>query len=339
MKFDTNDFRDQLEGKKILITGASGFIGQNLSKCLINLGAIVHGTSRHKSGADSGLEGMYWWQGTFEDPGTARKVLKKTRPDYIFHLAGDVTAANDQKHLLSTYNSLLTSTVNLLTEAVDMGCEKIVLAGSSTEPVDLNITPASPYAAAKLGTVVYGSLFQQLYKLPVVMIRPFMGYGPAQPKYKILPHVIMSILNGHQPKLTSGKWEVDWIYIDDLVEGILAATTHSQIYDKPLDLGSGKLTSVREMVEMIADIMETEIEPAFGAIPDRFSEQPRIADVETTRSLIGWQVKTSLETGLRTMVQWFREQVKEVKHAYLFLGIFFCKYNYVAQSMQFDYLL
>ena len=339
MKFDTNDFRDQLEGKRILITGASGFIGQNLSKRLIDIGATVHGTSRYKQGSDPDLPDMFWWQGTFDDHGTARKILKKSRPDYIFHLAGDVTAANDQKHLLSTYNSLLTSTVNLLTEAVDMGCEKIVLAGSSTEPVDLNITPASPYAAAKLGTVVYGSLFQQLYKLPVVMIRPFMGYGPAQPKYKILPHVIMSILHGHQPKLTSGKWEVDWIFIDDLIEGILAAATHPQIYSAPLDLGSGNLTSVREMVEKIVDIMETDIEPDFGAIPDRYAEQSRIADVETTRSLIGWEAKTTLDTGLNKMVQWFREQVKELKHAYLLLGMFFLKFNYVSYGFHFDFAI
>lgn len=339
MKSDTNDFKDQLEGKNILITGASGFIGQNLSKRLIEIGATVHGTSRKLQGADPHLQQMFWWQGTFDDHATARNVIKKVRPDYIFHLAGDVTAANDQKHLLSTYSSLLTSTVNLLTEAVDMGCEKIVLTGSSTEPMDINETPGSPYAAAKLGTVIYGSLFQQLYKLPVVMIRPFMGYGPAQPKYKILPHVIMSILNGNQPKLSSGRWEVDWIYIDDLVEGILAATTHNQVYTQMLDLGTGKLTSVRGMVEKIVDIMETDIEPDFGAIPDRPIEQPRIADVETTRSLIGWEAKTPVESGLRTMVSWFKEQVKELKHAYLFLGIFFCKFNYLSQGLQFEFAI
>lgn len=336
MKFDTNDFRDQLEGRKILITGASGFIGQNLSKKLIDIGATVHGTSRNRYGSDPDIPGMFWWQGTFDDHGFARKILKKSRPDYIFHLAGDVTAANDQKHLLSTYNSLLTSTVNLLTEAVDMGCEKIVLTGSSTEPMDINETPGSPYAAAKLGTVIYGKLFQQLYKLPVVMIRPFMGYGPAQPKYKILPHVIMSILNGHQPKLTSGQWEVDWIYIDDLVEGILTATTHKEDLTQTLDLGTGKLTSVRAMVEKIVDIMETDIEPDFGAIPDRPIEQSRIADVETTRSLIGWEAKTSLDTGLRNMVNWFKKQVRELKHAFLFLGIIG---NYLTQVLPYSIAL
>lgn len=339
MKFSTNDFRDQLEGKTILITGASGFIGQNLSRKLIDIGATVHGTSRNQNGSDPDLPGMFWWQGTFDDIGAARKILKNTRPDYIFHLAGDVTAANDQKHLLSTYNSLLTSTVNLLTEAVDMGCEKIILTGSSTEPLDLNETPGSPYAAAKLGTVIYGSLFQQLYKLPVVMLRPFMGYGPAQPKYKILPHVIMSILHGHQPKLTSGKWEVDWIYIDDLVEGILAAATHPQVYNQTIDLGTGKLTSVRTMVEKIVAIMETDIEPDFGAIPDRAIEQPRIADVETTRSLIGWEAQTSVDSGLRNMVAWFKEQVKELKHAFLLLGVFLYKFNYLSHGFQFEFAI
>lgn len=325
MEVASKDFTGQLGGKKVLITGASGFIGQHLSKKLIEIGATVTGTSRHQKGSDTIVTGLHWWQGTFENPDFVRKVLKSFKPDYVFHLAGDVTAANDQKHVLSTYNSLLTSTINLLAEAADGGCEKIVITGSSTEPNLLNEVPGSPYAAAKLGSVIYGKLFQKLYELPVVIVRPFMGYGPAQPKYKILPHVILSILQGIQPKLTSGKWEVDWIYIDDLVEGMLYASTTSKILPDPIDLGTGRLTSVRQMVEKIVDLMETDIQPDFGAIPDRYSEKPRIADIETTRSLIGWQAKTNLDTGLANMVSWFKKQVKELKHAYLFVGILLFK--------------
>jgi nucleoside-diphosphate-sugar epimerase len=122
------------------------------------------------------------------------------------------------------------------------------------------------------------------------------------------------------------------------VDGILTATTHSEIYSQALDLGSGKLTSVRDMVESIVDIMQTDIEPDFGAIPDRFSEQPRIADVETTHELIGWKAKTNVETGLRKMVNWFKQQVNELKHAYLFLGILIFKNN-ITQCFQFEFAI
>lgn len=323
---------EQFTGKKILITGATGFIGQHLSKRLLKFGAVVHGTSRYQHYNGFGLKDMYWWQGTFQDQSSARRILRECRPDYIFHLAGDVTAANDLKHVLSTYNSLLTSTINLLTEAVNLGCEKIVIAGSSTEPEDPDSTPASPYAAAKLATVTYGSLFQELYQLPVVLIRPFMGYGPLQPKSKLIPHVITSVFNGQAPKLSSGTWEVDWIYIDDLIDGILAATVHPEIVRTPVDLGTGKLTSVREVVNKIIQIFDTDIEPEFGALPDRFSEKSRIADVDGTYRLIHWKPKISLEKGLKKTIEWFRENEKILKPVYFFMGSLMYKVSVLFNS-------
>lgn len=332
---NTNCF-EQLSGKRVLITGASGFIGQHLCHRLIKSGAIVHGTSRYQKINEFEFKDMFWWQGSFEDLNTARRILKKSRPDYIFHLAGDVTASNDLKHVMSTYNSLLTSTINLLSEAVDLGCEKIIITGSSTEPQNADSTPSSPYAAAKSATVSYASLFQQLYKLPVVLIRPFMGYGPFQPKNKLIPHVILSLLKGESPKLSSGKWEVDWIYIDDLIDGIIAATIHPEIIQAPLELGSGKLTSVKEVVEKVVQLLDTDVEPEFGALPDRFSEEPRFANINHTSNLINWKPKISLEKGLKKTIQWFRENEKVLKHAYVLMGYLIYKLNTHIQTSSFE---
>ncbi|HEX3009646.1 MAG TPA: NAD(P)-dependent oxidoreductase [Bacteroidales bacterium] len=337
MNFDNNRDLSILEGKRILITGASGFIGQHLSRRLVRIGADVHGTSRYQKNAELGIRDMYWWQGSFEDAETARRILKKVRPDYIFHLAGDVTAANDLKHVMTTYNSLLTSTINLLSEAVDLGCERIILTGSSTEPQNLDCVPSSPYAAAKLATVTYGSLFQKLYKLPVVLLRPFMGYGPSQPKSKLIPHVVLSLLHGKSPKLTSGQWEVDWIYIDDLIDGIIAATVHPEVIHTPLDLGSGKLTSVREVVEKVVDIIDPEVQPEFGAIPDRFQEQSRVADVYTTYKSIQWRPRTSIERGLSNTIEWFKKnQSVLVRHAYLVAGLVALRLHPFVQGLSYE---
>ncbi|HEX8279288.1 MAG TPA: NAD(P)-dependent oxidoreductase [Segetibacter sp.] len=290
--------------KRILITGASGFIGSRLTTSLCEAGAEVHGTSRIPRAGK--YKNMTWWQGALEDLDVAERLLKTVKPHIIFHMAGEVTAANELKYVLPTYHSLLTSTINLLTIATDIGCERIVLTGSSTEPLDDYMIPNSPYAATKWATNGYGKMFYNLYKSPVVIARPFMGYGPGQPEYKLIPYIILSLLKKEQPKLSNGLWITDWVYIEDTVKGILACATTPGIEGETLDLGSGTLTSVREIVEKIIDIIEPEVRPQFGTIPDRHHEHTRTANTLHTSSKLKWKADTSIDQGLRATVEWFK---------------------------------
>src|SRR5260221_6376153 len=295
---------DKLGSKKILITGGSGFIGRNLAKRLCEMGADVHSTSR--TGRIGDRKNLTWWTGSFDDFETAKNILSDVRPNIIFHLAGEVTAATDVRFILSTHHSLLTSTINVLTLAAGLGCERIILTGSINEPLDKEPKPNSPYAAAKWATNVYGHLFERLYKLPVVVVRPAVGYGPDQPKDKIIPFVIRSLLKGESPKLTNGLWVTDWIYIDDIVDGILSSAALPDLQGQTIDLGSGVLTSVREVIEKIVDIMEPEAKPVFGALPDRYVEHTRAADTKLANSKLHWKAKIALDDGLRATVKWFK---------------------------------
>ena len=109
--------------------------------------------------------------------------------------------------VLPAYRSLLTSTVNLLVAGTEIGCRRIVLSGSFTEPVPgrTNPNPSSPYAAAKWAASGYGRMFHSLFQTPVVILRPFMVYGPAQAPSKLIPSVISSLLSGNSPRISSGK--------------------------------------------------------------------------------------------------------------------------------------
>lgn len=297
-------FEDEIKNKRFLITGASGFIGSHLVNKLCAIGAEVHGTSRVKR--NSNKENLKWWEVSFEDFEKTKKCIEQIKPDVVIHLAGEVTAANELKYVLPTYHSLLTSTINLLTIATEIGCSKIVLTGSSTEPLDEEPVPNSPYAAAKWATNTYGHLFRNLYKSPVTIVRPFMGYGPGQPHYKLIPFVIDALLKGESPKLSNGLWVTDWVYIEDTVEGILAAIAKPYA-GKVIDLGSGVLTSVRQIVEMVVEIAKPEGMPLFGALPDRHQEHTRTADVEYAYKQIGWKARTPLNEGLRHTVEWYRQ--------------------------------
>lgn len=298
------DWSQHFQGKTILITGASGLIGSHLMKKTLEAGANVHGTSRVQRESTDG--NMTWWQGTFEDYEAAKKLIKQIKPDIIFQMAGEATASNDLSFVLPTYHSLLTSSIVLMTVAAELGCERIVLTGSSTEPLESHPYPNSPYSAAKWVLNSYRHLFHRLYQLPVTYVRPFMGYGPGQSKSKLIPHVILSLLRGESPKLTNGLWVTDWVYIDDTVEGILAATVTRGLESETIDLGSGILTSVREIIEKIVDIMKPEAKPLFGALPDRHAEHTRLADTEHTYQMIGWRARTPLDEGLARTIEYYK---------------------------------
>jgi nucleoside-diphosphate-sugar epimerase len=293
---------------KVLVTGGSGFIGSHLCRRLCDEGSEVHATSRDRH--ESSASGPIWWQADMADLGAARGVLAATRPQVIFHLAGAVGAAPDRALVLPTFHSLLTSTVNVLVKATDLGCRRIFLVGSFTEPspAEVEPTPGSPYGAAKWMSTAYGRMFHRLYQTPVVNLRPFMTYGPAQAPTKLIPSVALSLLRGEAPKLSSGKTRADWVYIADVIDAFMRAATAPGIEGKSIDVGTGCLVSVRDVVDRLVNIVDADVEPLFGALPDRPAENEVAANTAPASELLGWKASTSLESGLRQTFEWFKAQ-------------------------------
>jgi nucleoside-diphosphate-sugar epimerase len=131
-------------------------------------------------------------------------------------------------------------------------------------------------------------MFHQLYKLPVVTARIFMSYGPDQPDIrKLIPYVTLSLLKGEVPKLSSGSREVDWIYVEDVVTGLLSAGTASNVEGGAFDLGTGIPVSIRTVVEKLATLVQSRVEPVFGALPDRPFERVRTANTSFSYEKLG----------------------------------------------------
>lgn len=298
---------EQLLGR-VLITGASGFLGSGLCDRLCKNGVEVHAVSRTEQKCDSGVK---WWQGNIEDIQVAQNLFQTVKPNVIFHLSGLVTGAAGSELVLPTFNSLLVSTVNLLTQAVTYGCDRIVLIASleEPEPGQNEASPISPYAAAKWASGAYGRMFHQLYQTPVVLVRPFMTYGPKQNVRKIIPSVTLSLLKGEPPKLASGQRQVDWIYIDDVISGLIAAAHKPDVEGCTFDLGSGNLVSIRSVVQQLTNLVNLQIQPLFGALPDRPVEKVRVANINYTYDKLGWQPLISLDKGLENTVNWYKQQL------------------------------
>jgi UDP-glucose 4-epimerase len=301
-------------GKKILVTGASGFIGSCLCQNLLSMGAEVHGVSR--SFQPKGSKDLHWWQGDLADINMVREFIAKIKPSYIFHLASHVSGARDLGLVLPTLHSNLISTVNLLTASTEVGCNRIILIGSMEEPDSgsAEIVPSSPYAAAKWCSSAYARMFFTLYQTPVVNVRVFMVYGPGQKDLlKLIPYVTLSLLRNNAPKVSSGKRQVDWIYVEDVVEGLLAIMQSPGIEGNTIDLGSGVLVPVRSVVEKISKIINAKVNPLFGAISERQMEQIRVAQIKDTHTMIGWKPTTSLEKGLENTINWYKENLNETE--------------------------
>jgi nucleoside-diphosphate-sugar epimerase len=300
-----------LTSMNVLVTGAAGFLGSHTTARLLELGATVHATSRQRRASQHPR--LRWWQTDGSDPLELEKLLAATKPDVIYHFAGQVSAAPGVDHVLPTFSSLLGSTVHLLAAALEHNCQRIILTGSLTEPQSATAAPTSPYAAAKWASSSYARMFHALYGAPTVIVRPFMTYGPGQQREKLVPHTIDSLLAGKSPRLASGNWAADWIYVDDVIDGFLAAATRPGIDGHTFDLGVGELHSTRAVVEEIARQIDPNVELLFGALPDRPGEPARSADLAAARERLGWRPRTSLADGLARTIAWHRENVTPEK--------------------------
>ena len=299
-----------IAGRLVLVTGASGFIGSALCRRLSLAGAEVHGVSRtERADTDSCAR---WYKCRLDDIDAVRGLLKNSKPDFIFHLASHVAGSRAVELVLPTFSGNLASTVNLLTAATELGCERILLTGSLEEPVPgpEHAVPSSPYAAAKFAASAYGRMFHALYNTPAVILRLFMVYGPGQQDLrKLVPYVVLSLLKGDTPQVSSGVRKADWIYIDDVVDGYLAAIAANGIDGETIDLGTGRLESVRTVVEELWGLIDPRVQPAFGSIPERAMEQTRTADAERSYRRLGWRAQVGLRDGLRRTSEWYREQL------------------------------
>ena len=297
-----------LRGRRVLVTGASGFVGARLCARLESVGATVLGLARSEP-AD-GNPPANWLRADLGEPESAHAAIRHARAEVIMHAAGHVWGTPDPDVIVPTLHSNLLGTVNLLTAARDAGVGRVIVTGTMMEPdfAGADGVPNSPYAASKWASSVYGRMFHALYDLPVVNLRLFMVYGPGDgDERKLIPCIIQSLLRGTAPPLSSGRWEVDWVYIDDVVDAYLCAAVAEGVEGRTFDVASGQLVSIRRVAETLTGLIGSGVRPRFGVRADRPNEVARVADVAAAREQLGWRARVGLDEGLARTIEWHAE--------------------------------
>ncbi len=293
----------------VLVTGASGFVGSRLLGQLLATGAAVTCTTRRTPPART-ERNVAWMTCDLTSEGAVQDLFENARPTVVYHFAGHVSGLREPENVRPALAGNLIATVNVLLGAQATGTQRVVLAGSYEEP-KADAPPRSPYAASKSAATAYARMFTALYGLSTVILRPAMIYGPGQrDTSKLIPYVTRCFLAGEEPRLGSNIRPIDWVYVDDVADAFVKAATAPDVDGEVIELGSGKLHPVAEIVGLLA--LETRAMTAarFGGLPDRPMEQVEAADTEKARRLLGWVATTPLTDGLARTVDDIRSTLE-----------------------------
>lgn len=306
MDADRIDFQD-LRGRRVMVIGASGFLGAHVARRLDGLGARVFALSRSVPELGGGITSH---RCDASDEGQVRAAFAEIRPDVVYHLTSDSRGGREVELIPDSLRNDVAATLNVLLEAHRQKTPRIVLTASMEEPMGDAGTavPSSPYAAAKWVTAGYARMLAALHGLPVVVLRLMMTFGPGQKDYKVIPATIRALLRGEPMTLSSGVRPVDWVYVDDVTDAFVRAALVQGVGAESIDIGTGRLATVRDVATLVGEVTGRPDLLRFGALGDRQMEMVRAADTGPAERLLGWKATTDLRDGLAKTVEWYRER-------------------------------
>ncbi|HET6445267.1 MAG TPA: SDR family NAD(P)-dependent oxidoreductase [candidate division Zixibacteria bacterium] len=291
---------------RVLVTGASGFIGRCLVQRLVTQGyevvLLFEGPTGVKPSIPNQLaeynHQIQTISGDLRDRALVANLVQESKPDSAIHLAAvGVTDPFLDYETAIEHNVL--GTANLAKALFDAEnglnrARQLIVARTPGENSNMNV-----YSASKSASWSFCTMFAHTRGWPISGAVIYQAYGPDQPVHTFVPAAMSAALAGKDFKMTSGAQIRDWIYIDDVAQGLVAALDSDLAPGKSFDLGSGKATAIFDLVQMIYRLVDRGGRPLVGALPDRPGEaQKQVADAARSEKLLGWRSTTSIVEGL-----------------------------------------
>jgi NAD dependent epimerase/dehydratase len=312
-----------LQGRKVLVTGADGFIGSHLTEMLVERGAQVKALSCYNSFNFWGwLENidcpdhLEVVSGDVRDAHFCRHITKDI--DIVFHLAALIAIPYSYVAPESYLDTNVRGTLNICQAALDNGCQRVIHTSTSEVygtaqyfPIDENhpLQPQSPYSASKIGADAIAMSFYNAFDLPLVIARPFNTYGPRQSARAVIPTIITQIASGQKAiKLGDVTPTRDFNYVADTCDGFIALAQCDDAIGKTVNIGSNFEISIGDTLNLIRDIMGSDVE--FLTDEERLrpgkSEVFRLwCDNSLIHGLTGFAPAHTLREGLTETIDWF----------------------------------
>ena len=285
--------------KKILITGASGFVGSHVARMAREKNFEVVELN-HKDTA-------------LEDKNAVEKFMEEVRPDTVFHLATSIVRSGKTASPQVVMRTNIEGSINLMDAALEVGVKAFINTGTFVEygpkdhPIkeDERCDPMEIYAVSKLAATLYVQGLAERKEFPTITLRLFTPYGSNMKEGSLLYNVVTNIQNKKPIALSDKKVTRDLIYVGDVAELYLEAGEKASKYKGEIfNVGSGTPTTLEELVETVAGVTKTTAMPQWGAFPvQNYDKGVWQADMTKTFSHFTWRPKTALKEGLTKTIE------------------------------------
>ncbi len=324
-----------LIGKRVLITGADGFIGSHLTEALVTAGckvrAFVYYNSFNSWGWLDGLskdvlKNIDVFSGDIRDPNGVRTAMKDI--DIVFHLAALIAIPFSYHSPDSYIDTNVKGTLNIIQAAKDCGVERVLVTSTSEVygtaqyiPIDEKHPrqPQSPYSASKIGADCIAESFYRSFDLPLTIVRPFNTYGPRQSARAVIPTIITQLLNGvERIKLGDTIPTRDLVFVKDTVNGFIEIAGSDALIGHDCNIATQSEISIGDLAKEIIK----QINPAATIETEEQRLRPGKSEVfrlygsnQKIKEHTGWNQQYSLQQGLADTIAWFRdsENLKQYK--------------------------
>ncbi len=309
-------------GKRVLVTGAGGFIGSHLAERLVELGARTRAMVRYNSAGSRGWLEASAVRDQIEviasdvtDADGVRGAVRGT--DVVFHLAALIGIPYSYDAPRSYVRTNVEGTLNVLQAARDEGVSRVVHTSTSEVygtalrvPIDEDhpLQGQSPYSASKIAADKMAEAFHRSFELPVATVRPFNTFGPRQSARAVIPTIVSQLLAGvDELRLGNLTPTRDLNYVQNTVDGFVAAAESPAAIGQVVNLGTGREISIGDLVDLLMDTLGRRVpvvEQEARVRPENSEVERLLADVGQAKRLLGWTPRVTLEEGLRATIEW-----------------------------------